>query len=350
MTADQEKILFAADLAAGSTARHRLGAFKRIGFSVEPFDYSEFTRGPGRMANWLYHRLLAGPMIDRLNHALLRAADAARPDFIYVEKGIFLKPGTIRGLSESRARTIQFTYDNPFGPRGDPGWRLFRMAIPEYSAHLVPRGCDIAAFKEAGARHVIRMPLTYDPAIHFPPPPGWSEKDRGVDVSFTGTPYDDRARFLTDLLTKHGIETDIRGDHWPGRLRPEIAKRLYKGAAVYDDAYRLRFWQSKICLAFVTHSNLDRLAHKSFEIAASGGFLLAEATEEHLAAFEDGEEAVFFTDLDHCAWLIRKYLREPELRARIAAAGRERAVRSGYSNDARLKLAFDTIRNLPWSR
>jgi hypothetical protein len=347
MTAARETILFAGDFRPGSTARHRLEALRRIGFSVVPFDFSDHLVSHGRIANWLYHRVLMGPMVDRVNSALLAAADRAKPDFVYVEKGVFLKPGTVRRLSGAGAQTVQFTYDNPFGTRRDPGWRLFVEAIPAYDVHLVPRQSDIAAFRSAGAKQVVRMPLTYDPAIHFPPPQDWGEADRIIDVSFTGTPYDNRAEFLSELLTRHGIATDIRGDRWQEKLKPDVARRLYTGPCVYDDAYRRRFWESKICLAFVTHANLDRLAHKSFEIAASGGFLLAEATEEHLAAFEDGVEALFFKDPDHCAWLIREFLPRPDLRAQIARAGAARARRSGYSNDARLKLAFDTIRALP---
>ena len=319
---------------------------RRIGYDVTAFNFSDYLRDLGKVTNWLYHRLLAGPAIDRINTDLIASAQRNTPNFIYVEKGIFLRPETIEYLSKSIAPTVQFNYDNPFGPRNDPGWRHFLGAIPHYDVHFVPRESNIEEFRAAGARNVFLLPLTYDPATHYPPPPSWGEKDRVIDVSFTGAPYDSRAEFLTELLTKHGIATDIRGDRWKRALKPDVARQIYKGPAVYDDAYRQRFWDSKICLAFVTHSNRDRLAHRSFEIVGAGGFLLAEATEEHLAAFEDGKEAVFFDGVDDCARLIRKYLPDPVLREKIAKAGHERAVNSGYSNDARLKIAFDTVRGL----
>jgi len=190
---------------------------------------------------------------------------------------------------------------------------------------------------------VILVPLAYEPTVHFPPPADWGEDRRTIDVSFTGSPYDDRADFLTRLLTEHGIVADIRGDRWQRMLRPEIAARLYRGPSLLNGEYRRRFWDSKICLSFVTHANHDEVAHKSVEIAASGGFLLAEATEEHQAIFEEGKEAVFFEDLDDCARLIREYLPQPELRQRIAEAGRRRAVVAGYSNDARMGHAFEAV-------
>jgi len=76
--------------------------------------------------------------------------------------------------------------------------------------------------------------------------------------------------------------------------------------------------------------------HKSFEIAACGGFLLAERSEGHKARFVEGEEAVFFTGFDECVEKIKRYLPDEAARTRIAAAGRARAVRDGYSNDAQV--------------
>jgi len=73
--------------------------------------------------------------------------------------------------------------------------------------------------------------------------------------------------------------------------------------------------------------------HKSFEIAACGGFLLAERSAGHEARFVEGEEAVFFTGFEECAEKIRRYLPDEAARDRIAKAGRERAVRDGYGND-----------------
>ena len=340
------KILYGGPIDLGSTARHRMMALERIGYEIVPFNFSDYLRGAGRVANWLYHRLLAGPAVDRLNRDFQRLAESSAPNFIMVDKPIFLWPETVHSLSKTIAPIIQYNLDNPFGLMGEPGWRHLIAAIPAYDLHFVPREINIDEYKRAGGKEVIRVPLAYEPTVHFPPPPDWTEDRRIIDVSFTGSPYDDRAEFLSRLLTERGIATDIRGDRWQRVLRPEIAARLYKGPSLQDGAYRQRFWDSKICLSFITHANNDQVAHKSFEIAASGGFLLAEATDEHRAIFEDGKEAVFFTDIADCARLIREYLPQPELRQRIAEAGRRRALVAGYSNDARMAQAFAEVRKL----
>jgi spore maturation protein CgeB len=99
-------------------------------------------------------------------------------------------------------------------------------------------------------------------------------------------------------------------------------------------------------LSFLTHSNQDEFAHKSFEIAACGGFLLAEQSAGHAARFVEDEEAVFFSDFDECLAKVRQYLPDEAARARIAAAGRARAVSSGYSNDAQMEKIVERLERI----
>ena len=113
---------------------------------------------------------------------------------------------------------------------------------------------------------------------------------------------------------------------------------------MYGKDYREAVWRSKINLSFITHSNQDEFVHKSFEIAACGGFLLAERSAGHVARFVEGEEAVFFTGFEECAAMIARYLPDEAARERIARAGRERAVRGGYSNDAQVGKIVERLR------
>ena len=101
-------------------------------------------------------------------------------------------------------------------------------------------------------------------------------------------------------------------------------------------AYREAMWRSKINMAFVTRRNEEDVAHKSFEITACAQFLLAERSLGHQEAFDEDREAVFYASAEECADKARWYLDHPDDRARIAAAGRLRAERSGYSNDDQL--------------
>ena len=221
------KILFAGMLGAESTARHRLNALARIGHEVVPFDFSNYLGGLGRISNWVYHRALIGPRVWRMNVDLRAAAGSAHPDIILIDKGIFVAPSTVSYLSGRVGVTIQHNLDNPFGSMGEKSWRLLIEAIPLYDIHFVPREINLQDYQAAGAKQVIRVPLAFEPTVHYPPPPEWNEGSRLIDVSYTGAPYDDRADFIARLLTDHGIAVDVRGNRWDRRLAPEIARRIY---------------------------------------------------------------------------------------------------------------------------
>ena len=325
-----------ASLWRGSTSRHRLMSLRRLGHDVVPFDMDPYIQTGGRLSQWLRYRAMIGPTVARFNRDLIAVADGDKFDLAWFERPVFLWPRTLKIISERVIQTVQHNTDNPFGSRGDPGWRLFLKALPLFDVNLVPRKVSIAEYKAAGAQEVIYMHFAYDPAIHFPPPDRWSDSDRPYDVSFTGSPYDRRPDLIRALWRHHGIRVGTCGSRWDRVFTRKERDVFYDGPAAYNEAYRERIWGSKINLGFLTHSNNDQTARRWFEIAACGGFLLAERSAHAGDYFVDGREAAFFSSVDECAALIRRYLPDEAARAEIARAGHDRAVSSGYGNDARL--------------
>jgi spore maturation protein CgeB len=348
------KILYAAQLSPNDSAQYRAWALERLGHTVVPLNLLEYVpRQP--LLGKIVHRTQVGPWVWRLNRDILAAAERERPGIFWADKVLGLWPSTLDKLRGMGIATVSYMIDNAFGPRRDPGWRLYRKDIPHFDLHVVQRDKNIADYLACGARDVLKIQTAYEPTIHFPPPEGWSDKDRAHvgerGVSFIGTSYDDRPAFLTRLWKECGLPVVISGDRmWKTRLDPEAAAALYTGGELYRQQYREGIWRSKVNLSFITHSNQDEFVHKSFEIAACGGFLLAERSAGHMAKFREDEEAVFFTGFEECAEKIRRYLPDEAARARIAAAGRERAVRSGYGNDvqvARIVERLQAVRTRP---
>jgi spore maturation protein CgeB len=258
-----------------------------------------------------------------------------------------MQPATLERLRALGIATVSYMIDNPFGPRRDPGWRLYMRDIPFYDLHVVQRDANIADYMAHGARDVIKIQTAYEPTIHFPPPLTWSDADRDRDVSFIGTPYDDRAQTL-EWLSTLGLKVAISGNRrsWRRALPPASFANLYREGELYLQQYREAIWRSKINLSFLTWSNQDEFVHKSFEIAGCGGFLLAERSEGHMQRFREDEEAVFFTGRDELAAKIRRYLPDEPARARIAAAGHARAARDGYHNDRQVSLIVERMTNI----
>jgi spore maturation protein CgeB len=332
------RVLYVSDLTPEHYGEYRLRALRRLPLEhVTALDWIQcagFAGLLGKVQFWLQ----AGPGIRRLNRALLKTAEHEQANVLLCDKVLGIQPATLRRLRRSGVVVIDYVNDNPFGPRRDPGWRLFRKAIPEYDLHVVPRSSSVEDFRRNGAREVMQVLFSYEPSVHFPPSEPFKDANRDRNVSFIGTPYDQRGEFLTRLW-RSGVPIDISGSrpHWLAALPADAFAATFRIGELKGDAYREAIWRSRINLAFVTHSNRDEVAHKSFEITACGGFLLAERTAEHQACFREDEEAVFFSNFEECRAKVDRYLNDEPARAKIAAAGQRRAATSGYDNDSVLR-------------
>ncbi len=345
------KILYASGLSANDSSLYRLWALERLGHTVVPLNAYEYEPGQ-RLLRKVLHRLQAGPWVERLNRDVLAAAERERPDIFWADKLLSLQPRTLDRLRAMGVATVSYMIDNAFGPRRDPGWRLYMQCIPHFDLHATQRDRNVLDYRERGARDVLKIQTAFEPSLHFAPTAGWSDRDRDRAVSFIGTPYDQRAAFLTRLWKEFGLPVVISGAAfmWQAQLPAEAAATIYTGRELHGAAYREGIWRSKINLSFLTHSNQDEFVHKSFEIAGCGGFLLAERSAGHLERFVEDEEAVFFEGIEECAAKIRCYLPDEVARARIAAAGHARALRSGYSNDAQVSRILERLRPLMQTR
>jgi spore maturation protein CgeB len=192
------KILYAAQLSPNDSAQYRAWALERLGHTVVPVSLFDYVPG-NALVGKIVHRAQVGPWVWRLNRDILRAAKRERPDVFWADKVLGLQPKTLDALRAMGVKTVSYMIDNAFGPRRDPGWRLYMQDIPHFDLHVVQRDKNIADYMERGARDVLKIQTAYEPTIHFPPPAGWSDADRDRGVSFIGTSYDDRPAFLTRL-------------------------------------------------------------------------------------------------------------------------------------------------------
>ncbi len=338
------KILYAAPISPNESCLYRAWALERMGHTVTTFNAFDY-QSPNRIVRGIVHRLVAGPGVERLNRDLMRLVESFKPDIFWADKLLWIKPRNIERIRAMGITTVSYMIDNPFGTRNDGCWRLYLKGIPSYDLHVVQRDSNIPQYQQRGARNVIKIQTAYEPTIHFPPPEGMSDMDRTRGVSFVGTPYDDRATTLTRLAALNEFPVDINGNPrlWQRRLSPEAFASLWRGGEVYLGDYREAIWRSRINLSFLTHSNQDEFVHKSFEIAACGGFLLAERSPGHLKRFVEDEEAVFFTGFDELVAKIRRYYPDEAARNRIAAAGAARGARDGYHNDRQVGLIMEGV-------
>jgi len=324
-------ILYVAPLSG--TSLYRRHAFDRLGMRVVSFEPSDYLPTNPILIHILDHMPLA-MLVEPLNRALIDLVRKEKPDVVWFDKPIYFTRATVRAIKALGAFTICYNQDNPFGPRKDGCWFQFKRIFRLFDLHCLFREADVERYGRWKLPFYKTM-MSYDPAQHFPAQES-AKPPQDREISYIGSPFEDRPQFLLDLSYKHGLPVSISGPRWKKFISPQSYRELVKDDYLANQAYREAIWRSKINLAFNTHLNEDDVAHKSAEITACGGFLLALRTKGHQAMFEEGREAEFFSSIDECATKIRYYLAHPEERMAIARRGCERAWRSGYDNDTQL--------------
>lgn len=339
------RILYLGALESGATSLYRFKTLQRLRQDVIPFNLSAFKFRNERM-NWLAARFPIGPLISKVNHELLTAVRREEPEVVWFDKPVQFTPETIRCVKRSGAQTVNYNQDNPFGANRGSDWFQYYRTYRMHDLHCLFRDVDVPRYRARGLEYV-RVQLSYDRDQHFPPPDNWSDTDRTREVSFIGSPFDDRPQFLRALIQQHSLPVVISGPRWHKVFSRDEMKRYTLGPGMLKDAeYRENIWRSKINLSFVTMFNEEDVAHKAFEIAACRGFLLALRTPGHQACFEEGKEAEFFSSIEECAEKINYYLAHPIEREEIASRGCDRARNSGYDNDTQLKRIFNRLEDL----
>lgn len=337
----RRRILCLCDPRPGCTSAYRLESLRRLGQEVIVFDVTRYWP-QSRLMKSITNRFPAGPIVYRANRALLEEVRRHQPDVVWFDKPTLFTGATIEAIRSAGALTVCYNQDNPFGPRHDGCWYQFKKVFRLFDLHCLFRQADVARYAEWGLSF-IKVLFSFEPSIHFAPGAGWSDADRTREVSYIGHPHEERPQFLLALAEKYGVSLSIDGNGWQSIFGEDQYRRYVRLGHLLGDAYREQIWRSKINLSFVTRSNEDDIAHKSVEITACQGFLLALRTEGHQAIFEEDREAVFFSSEEECADQCRFYLGRPDLREAIARGGRERAVRSGYDNDTQLARVLDRL-------
>jgi hypothetical protein len=339
------RVLYGGPLSLGSTCEHRLRAFRRaVCTDVIEFPFEKHLASGNFLFRKLTDRFQFSAALMRINTALLEAVERGKPDWIWLDKPIYFFPETIERLNSIGVITIAYMPDDPYGPRDDGVWRHFKTALPCYWGHVVPRELTRVDYIERGARRVVTVPFAYEPSLHFPPQTLGLRPPKTLDVSFIGSPYDDRAKWITKLVNDiPQLSFGLYGPGWRKHRSLLNSAGIVSNPGVWNDQYREVIWRSRLSLSFVTRANRDESSHKAIEIAASGTATLVEPSPVHNRIFRDQKSAYFFNDPNELSSVVRHALEHANEMEAVAANG-ARAVRSGgFSNDEVLSYAVAAL-------
>lgn len=180
----------------------------------------------------------------------------------------------------------------------------------------------VPLLQAAGSRHVQWLPLACSPEAHRPVP---AEKD--LDIAFVGScgraVHEQRRNRIKRLAAEFKLDFD------DGLDAHDMCRMLARARLVFNS------------------SIAGDVNMRVFEALAMGATLLTDrdaARNGLLDLFHDGEHLIAYDDANLLD-LARRYLNDPESRARIGRAGRDRVLsRDTYAH--RVQTILDTIQGM----
>jgi len=314
------------------TSLDRANALRRLGHDVEHLELRQLlppTPWIDRVI-WKLGGQFLSPWVLR---ALPDKLKNHRYDLCYVDSGELVTPGVIKLIRRYATKIVNYNIDDPFGKRDVARFAAYRLSVPHYDLCVVVRSENVAEAERLGAKDVMRLYRSSDEVAHAPRAVGAEEAERWhSEVLFLGTWFPERGPFLVELIER-GVPLTIRGANWQKAREWPILKPLFKGGQLKGDEYALALQCAKVNLGLLSKGNRDLHTTRSLEIPALGALLCAERTEEHLAMYREGEEALFWDSADECATVCLDVLRDDGRRKRIAAAGQARSIANGNHNE-----------------
>jgi spore maturation protein CgeB len=325
------------------TSLDRANAFRRLGHVVEHVNLRELlprTVWVDRATWQLGGALFGAVLIPRLRTKL----KSGRFDLCHVDSGAWVTPQIVGLLREHTDRVINYSIDDPLGPRDGVRWKAYRQSLSYYDLCVVMREQNVAEARALGANKVLRVYMSADEITHAPRT--ITEADRRTwasDVLFVGTWFPERGPFLLDLI-KQGIPLQIRGHKWNRAPEWSQLQSHWKGGNLGSEDYAKAIQCSKVSLGLLSKGNRDLHTTRSLEIPALGGLLCAERTSEHLQMYRENAEALYWSDAEECAAACRWALSDEVRRQEIAAAGHVRiAVNKNYNESVMSSILDSTF-------
>ncbi len=262
-------------------------------------------------------------------------------DVVWIDKGVVVYPETLQFIKEKSPNTkiVSYSPDN-MALRHNQS-QQFLECIPLYDIHFTTKSYILDDMKRLGAKRINFSNQLFESTYHHPMDLTDEERERlGGDVGFIGAWEKERCDSIL-FLAKNGIKVKVFGD---GKWKDyKNVPNLTLCPAVFSADYSKALQAFKISLCFLRKMNFDQQTSRTMEIPGCGGFMMAERTDEHRALFAEDKEAVFFSSDEELLEKCKYYLSHDEERKQIAAAGHQRCITSGYSNEIGIRNMLEAV-------
>lgn len=342
------KVLLCGEISKDNNDGFTLNALKQLNVETEAID----TRGYFKLSllNRIFNKFRKTPHYfgtRRVNEALLKKAREFKPDFILAPKPILIWPETIKELTKF-TKVFSWYPDYVLFPKTCSTY--FYKTIPLLDCHFSFNYENSKELMKLGAKKSFFLPCAADLSCHYPVKVSPEEaKKIGADIIFVGTYADEERTWFVEKLCQDGYDVKVYGNSWEKCPKNYcLVKRgrvQFRGVNCCGEMSKV-FNASKIVLSFVREHNKELLACRTYEIPACGAFMLHKRTSKTGDVFEEGKEAEFFGSYEEMKEKIDFYLKNDELRKKIAEAGYKKVTGGGNLFVDRVQFIIDIFNSL----
>lgn len=335
-----DTLLYVGDLRMGCTSLSRLEGLEVCsGRRIERFDTFEVCRHENRWINLLGHRLYCTPGVIRANRELLNCVRQKVPSLVWVDKGRWLFPWTLRQVRKMGLQLLHYNTDDVFGGEGEL-W-LHRLGLRYYHCAMTTNRHNVIEVRRKYGIPTFRTCMGYDERLHAR---SRKQTESESDVTFVGH-YEPYTEGLVSALLTGGLQVALHGHRW-GRARNHV---LRMAKPLPQAAYRDVIGSAKLALCVLSRRNRNESTGRSFEIPAIGACLIAPATSEHQFLYQHGHNAFLYRDSSDLVAQCRNLRANRAQRDAVANAGHDRCTALQLSWQALIgrewKIALATLKD-----
>jgi spore maturation protein CgeB len=165
------RVLYVGLLWEGSTSLERMRILERLGCTAIPFDTTPFEHWKTRIERSLAHRAKIGRPLGAVNRALRAFAADYEFDAVWVDKGVWIYPETLRVLKQHAERSLAVHY-TPDAQILQHQSRHFLRSLPLYDLAVTTKPFETQLYRDHGATDVLLVLQGYGRQFFPASPPG----------------------------------------------------------------------------------------------------------------------------------------------------------------------------------
>jgi hypothetical protein len=318
----------------GSTGRALAQGLRGQGWDVAEVDLGAYLGRAHGLIHRIANRLLTGRGIAAYNREILDHAARVDAELLVTVKGSYITADTLATLQARGVRTVNFYPDVAYNHNGSSpeAYARYDQIVTTKSYHLDHLRDTYGAERSGFVHH------GYAPQVHARRHYGQVPYRWNISHIGNFSPYKfDYMLAVAQAFPDRSIA--VIGNGWAGPARGTALERHVLGYPLVGDYFARAIEESRVNVA-MHHGPVppdgwqDVTSTRTFEIPASGGFMLHIDNDEVRSLFVPGEEIDVFADAASLCERIGHYLQQDDDRRRIALAGHARCV-PAYSLDAR---------------